>query len=42
MTTIEITCDSPDDVESALERVLELIREGYTSGIEPAWSITEN
>jgi len=28
--------------EYALERVLELVRQGYTSGIDPTWDITND
>ena len=28
-----------DDMELAVGRVLELLREGYTSGIEPCWEL---
>lgn len=32
--------DDAQQVADALERIAELIRQGYTSGYEPAWNMT--
>lgn len=41
MTTITINIDSPNDALVALEKIVELVKQGYTSGYEPYWSIDE-
>lgn len=40
MKTLTITVDREDQLEDATERVLELLRQGFTSGIEPSWDIS--
>lgn len=40
--TIEIQeCEDPDELILVLERIIELLKQGYASGYEPEWSITE-
>lgn len=42
MITIEIDEETAthNDMVYVLERVLELIKQGYTSGYEPSWSLS--
>lgn len=38
----KLTIDIPDnDIETAIEHVLFLIRDGYTSGYYPTWELSE-
>lgn len=43
MVTIEISeeTDTTEDMTVVLERIIELIRQGYKSGYEPTWSISD-
>lgn len=41
MTKITIEFDEEHSKEETLREVLRLVTEGYTSGINPFWKITE-
>jgi len=42
MLTIEISEETatPEDMATALRRIADLLDQGYTSGIEPGWSLS--
>ncbi len=39
--TISISISNEEDSIDALEKVLELMKQGFTSGYEPYWTIQE-
>ena len=40
--TITIEVDDKNTVENTIDEVARLIRQGYTSGIDPTWDIVNN
>lgn len=40
--TITIDVEDGHEPEYVLEEVLKLVRQGYTSGIDPTWDIVED
>lgn len=37
--TIHDECKTPEDMADVLDRIAELLREGYTSGYYPGWGL---